>query len=157
MARSSSGSPLLPPSVLRAVEGGLEAALRPDLAVQRAMTVTLTPKQRPEPDLMITWKHAERGNDQNDFEPEDVLLVVEVVSAESEVRDRERKPQLYAEAGIRVFWRVELVEGKAVVYAYELDPATKQYVATGIHRDRLAMSWPFEAELDLTGIALPGQ
>ena len=26
--------------VLRAVEGGLEAALRPDLAVQRAMTVT---------------------------------------------------------------------------------------------------------------------
>ena len=61
-----------------------------------------------------------------------------------------------AAAGIRVFWRVEVDEdGRPVVYAYELDPATQQYVATGIHRGRLGAIWPFAMDLDLTGIALP--
>jgi Uma2 family endonuclease len=120
------------------------------------MTVTLGPKQRPEPDVLVTWAKAEQDPGQSHFKPQDVLLVVEVVSAESRVRDRERKPQLYAQAGIRVFWRVEQDEaGKAVVYAYELDPATQQYVPTGIHHDRITASWPFPIEIDLTRIELP--
>lgn len=44
-----------------------------------------------------------------------------------------------------------------VVYAYELDPATRQYVPTGVHRDRVTASWPFPIDLDLTEIALPEQ
>lgn len=142
--------------VLRLFESGLEVAGRERYAVQRGMTVTLGPKQRLEPDIMITWAAAEKSLDQSDFAPEDVLLVVEIVSAESRVRDRERKPQLYAQAGIRVFWRVERDEvGNAVVYAYELDPATEQYVPTGIHRDRITAAWPFPIDIDLTSIELP--
>jgi Uma2 family endonuclease len=133
----------------------LAGAAPPEFAVHTEMTVTLGPKQRPEPDVLITWATAEKSNDQSDFEPADVLLVAEIVSNESRVRDRERKPQLYAAAGIKIFWRIENVDGKPVVYAYELDPATKQYVATGVHRDRLIADWPFAIDLDLTGIALP--
>ena len=133
------------------------AASPAQFAVQREMTVTLGPKQRPEPDIMITWAMAEQDLGQSNFKPEDVLLVVEVVSAESRVRDRERKPALYAGAGIRVFWRIECDAGKAVVYTYELDPATKAYVPTGIFRDRIKVSWPFEVDIDLTAIELPGQ
>jgi Uma2 family endonuclease len=133
------------------------AAAPPQFAAHTEMTVTLGPKQRPEPDVVITWAAAEKDLGQSDFRPQDVLLVVEVVSAESRVRDRKRKPLLYAEAGIRIFWRVERDAGKAVVYTYELDPATTTYVPTGIHRDRVTASWPFEVDIDLTEIELPGK
>ncbi|WP_325098757.1 hypothetical protein [Nocardia gipuzkoensis] len=73
-----------------------------------------------------------------------------MVSAESRTRDRERKPQLYARAGIAHFWRVENVDGRPVVYVYELDPATKAYALTGIHHDRLKLTVPFDMDIDLT-------
>ena len=126
-------------------------------AVQRGMTVTLGSKQRPEPDIMITWAAAETSLDQSDFKPEDVLLVAEVVSPESLVRDRLRKPQLYAAAGFQRYWRVEMDDGRPVVYTYELDPATKSYVPTGIHRGRLIASWPFPIDIDLDAIELPAK
>jgi hypothetical protein len=68
---------------------------------------------------VIFWAAAETSLDQSDFKPEDVLLVVEVVSAESRVRDRERKPQLYAGAGFQRYWRIEKdrTDGRPVVYA----------------------------------------
>lgn len=117
--------------------------------------MTLASKQRPEPDVMVTKASAEISDDQSDFRPEDVLLVVEVVSNESRVRDRERKPQLYAQAGIRQFWRVENMGGEPAVYTYELDPSTKSYVATGVFHDRVTMSLPFPLDIDLSGINVP--
>ncbi|MBT2406659.1 Uma2 family endonuclease [Streptomyces sp. ISL-87] len=75
-----------------------------------------------------------------------------VVSPESVERDRETKPVTYARAKIPHFWRVDNKEGRAVVYVYELDPATKAYVATGIFHDRLKVSVPFPIDLDLTEI-----
>lgn len=68
------------------------------------------------------------------------------------MRDRHRKPQLYAEAGIPHFWRVEFVDDRPTVYVYELDPATKSYVPMGIHHDRLKVSVPYEIDIDLTEI-----
>jgi len=130
----------------------LSAAAPPEYAIQWEMTVTLGSKQRLEPDVMVTRAAAELSDEQSDFKPEDVLLVVEVVSAESRVRDRERKPRLYAEAGIRQFWRVENAGGQPAVYAYELDPATDSYVPTGIFHDRIAMDLPFPLDIDLGGI-----
>lgn len=38
---------------------------------------------------------------------------------------------------------------RAVVYAFELEPATHTYVATGIFHDRLKVSVPFPIDLDL--------
>ncbi|GAA1759025.1 Uma2 family endonuclease [Streptomonospora arabica] len=133
----------------------LRAELRqkpPHLRSRRAMSVILGPRQRPEPDLVIVDSSAEESPDLTAYRPESVVLAVEVVSEESEVRDRERKPQLYAQAGIKHHWRVENEDGRPVVYVYELDPATGAYVASGIHRDRLKLAVPFDIDVDLTAI-----
>jgi Uma2 family endonuclease len=143
--------------MLRLLEGELDSQASERFAIQRGMTVMLDPKQRPEPDIMIVWASAEVSLDQTDFKPEDVLLVAEVVSSESCVRDRVRKPQLYAKAGFRVFWRIEGENGRPVVYTFELDPGTKNYAPTGIHRGLLTASWPFPIDIDLDAIELPGQ
>ncbi|MDT0303207.1 Uma2 family endonuclease [Streptomonospora wellingtoniae] len=122
------------------------------LRSRREMSVILGPRQRPEPALVVVDASAEESSDLTAYRPESVVLAVEVVSEESEVRDRERKPQLYAQAGIKHHWRVENEGGRPVVYVYELDPATGAYVATGIHRDRLKLAVPFDIDVDLAGI-----
>lgn len=101
---------------------------------------------------MVVHAEAITGLDQNDYRSADVVLTVEVVSPDSEVRDRERKPQLYAAAGIPHFWRVENTGGRPTVYVYELDPATKAYTLTGIHHDLLKLTVPFDIDIDLTEI-----
>jgi Uma2 family endonuclease len=128
---------------------GLGQAVPAGVEAVREMSIVLSERQRPEPDVAVidagfiddeaTW-----------FPAEAVVLAVEVESPESRVRDRERKPQLYARAGIRHFWRVEDNEGKPVVYVYELDPATSTYALSGIHHDRLRLAVPFDIDIDLT-------
>ncbi|MET8335653.1 Uma2 family endonuclease [Streptosporangium canum] len=139
-------------STLFLLESELRRAVPPDLRVKREMTVTIGQRQRPEPDILVVRAEAVKGPKQTTYQPADVVLAVEVVSAESEIRDRERKPQLYAAAGIPHFWRIENAEGRPTVYVYELDPATKAYVATGIHHDRLKLTVPFDVDIDLAEI-----
>lgn len=122
------------------------------MRVRREMSVVLGPRQRPEPDIMVVDAAAEDGVDLKSYAAEHVILAVEVVSPDSQERDRERKPQLYAKAGIRHFWRIENDDHRPVVYVYELDPATGAYVATGIHRDHLKLSVPFDIDIDLGDI-----
>lgn len=122
------------------------------LRVRREMTVTLGRHQRPEPDIVVVHADRDGGLELTTYQADDVVLAVEVVSPESRIRDRERKPQLYAQAGITHFWRVENVDGRPVVYVYELDPATKAYALTGIHHEQLKLSVPFDIEIDLTDI-----
>ncbi|MBL1076225.1 Uma2 family endonuclease [Nocardia sp. 2] len=136
--------------VIRFLEQELGGQVPEDLAVGREMTVTLGRRQRPKPDLLILRVDSIVDLAQTTFKPTDVVLVVEVVSPDSVERDRIRKPQLYAEAGIPHLWRVESADGHAVVYVYELDPATGKYVLTGIHHDRLRLTVPFGIDLDLT-------
>ena len=119
--------------------------------VRREMTVTLGPRQRPEPDLMVV-RACSIDNEQTTFAPQDVALAVEVVSPESTERDRNRKPSLYAGAGIAHMWRVENIDGLPVVYTYELDPAGHAYGLTGIHHDRLRTVRPYPLQVDLTEV-----
>ncbi len=65
------------------------------------MTVTLDSRQRAEPDVMAINANADTGPEQTTYQADDVVLAVEIVSPDSETRDRERKPQLYARAGIQ--------------------------------------------------------
>src|SRR5690606_15346182 len=134
---------------------GLRRTAPEHLRVRRDMTVTLGPRQRPEPDVLVVQAEAETSMDMTTYPPEAVHLVVEVVSAESEERDRKRKPLLYAEARIAHFWRVEQGEDGPVVYIYEIDPATKTYFLTGIHHARLTASAPFPVDIDLAEVAGP--
>ncbi|MFJ9365242.1 Uma2 family endonuclease [Nocardia sp. NPDC101769] len=136
------------------LDAGLRRNVPADMRVRGEMTVTLDRDQRPEPDVIVVRADRDGDHGLTGYQADDVVLVVEIVSPESRTRDRDRKPQLYARAGISHFWRVENVDGRPVVYVYELDPATSTYALTGIHHDRLQLTVPFEMDIDLTEIDL---
>ncbi|WP_017595276.1 Uma2 family endonuclease [Nocardiopsis potens] len=138
--------------VIDLLVAGLRAEAPEGHRVRREISVVLDERQRPEPDAIVV-RHAPGVEGSGTAYPaEAVVLAIEVVSPESERRDRERKPQLYAKAGIEHFWRVELKEGRPVVYVYELDEATEAYGLTGIHHERLKLGLPFPVDIDLTAV-----
>lgn len=122
--------------------------------VEREMTIRLDDRNRPEPDLLATRAPFYDPN-RTYYTPDQVLLVVEVVSPESAHRDRTVKLRKYAEAGIPYYWRVEDEDTSPVVHAYELDGPTRAYAPSGIHRHELRTSTPFPIEIDLDGL-VPG-
>lgn len=125
-------------------------------AVERELSLKVTPRQVVVPDVLVVTAEAyKQGSGRTTYLPGEVSLVIEVMSPGSIERDREAKPFQYAKAGIRYFWRVERVEDnsdRGVVYVYELDPTTAAYSSAGIHHDRLKLSDPFAADIDLTNL-----
>ena len=124
------------------------------IEVEREMTIRLDERNRPEPDLLATT--APYDPDRTFYTPDQVLLVVEVVSPESAHRDRTVKLRKYAEAGVANYWRVEEEEGLPVVHAYELDGPTQVYAPSGIHRHELRSPTPFAIKIDVDRL-LPGR
>lgn len=133
---------------------GLRACLGPEFSVEREMTVVLDRRNGPEPDVSVVRADAVTGLDQTCFHAKDVLLAVEVVSPDSEARDRMYKPHKYAVAGIPNFWRVEQdgLTGRPVVHVYELDLLTMSYVHMGRHSDRVEVDKPAPVDIDLTAV-----
>ncbi|RLU90478.1 hypothetical protein CTZ27_21385 [Streptomyces griseocarneus] len=136
------------------LERGLRMTAPDDLRVKREMAVVINSRNAPEPDLTVVRAEAVTGRRQTRYDVKDVVLAVEVVSPDSEARDRDTKPRKYAQAGIPHFWRVEMVgeEDRPVAYVYELDPATKSYIVTGIYHDHLKVAVPFGIDIDLSEI-----
>lgn len=124
------------------------------IEIDREITIRLDKWNRPEPDLLAVTAPYEPSR--TFYTPEETLLVVEVVSAESAHRDRTVKLRKYAEAGIPSYWRVEEEGGSPMVHAYELDGPTRAYAPTGIHRRELLTATPFAIEIDL-GDLVPGR
>lgn len=137
---------------LRLLDNRLACCAPHDLMVFREMTVALGARNRLEPDVMVVRGDAFTGLAQTTFQPADVSLVIEVVSPDSEARDRDAKPLKYAAAGIPHFWRVEEARGLPVVYVFELEPARRTYAVTGIYHEQLKVAVPFPVEIDLTAI-----
>ncbi|MFE2937453.1 Uma2 family endonuclease [Streptomyces sp. NPDC059255] len=135
---------------------GLRDTRPPDLSVERQMTVILDGRNAPEPDVSVVRAEAVTGLEQDSFPVGCLQLAVEVVSPESENRDKTTKPRKYAAAGIPHYWLVEMAgaDEHPVVRVYELDPVTKAYALTGIHHDRLRTGVPFTVDIDITGEAL---
>lgn len=136
------------------LEQGLRSHVPDDLRVRREMAVLLGKRNAPEPDLVVVTAEADGDQRQTRYRAADVLLAVEVVSPDSEERDRDTKPLKYAAAGIPHFWRVEMSRehDRPVVWTYEYDAVTKAYVSTGVHHDRLKLSVPYDIDIDLTAI-----
>lgn len=141
--------------VMELLMKGIRQALPPELKVVREMAVVLDRQNVPEPDISVVHASSISGPDLTRFEAEDVLLAVEVVSPESESRDRTTKPMKYAAAGIPNYWRVErggADDIRPVVHVYELDPMTHAYVHMGLQREQLKVGKPYAIEIDLTAI-----
>ncbi|MEU5667979.1 Uma2 family endonuclease [Streptomyces longwoodensis] len=134
----------------------LTAALREQapahVGVGREMTVKLDERNRTEPDLLATT--AAFDGDRTWFTPDEVQLVIEVVSPESAHRDRTVKLRKYAEAGIPHYWCIEDEDGAPVVHAYELD-VPGAYAPAGIFRGSLERPVPFPISLDLDRLTPP--
>ncbi|MFI0728371.1 Uma2 family endonuclease [Streptomyces sp. NPDC021225] len=128
----------------------LRQAAPAGLETEREMTIRLDKKSRPEPDILVTT--ASYDPDRTWYAPEEIALVIEVVSEESADRDRSLKPFKYAQAKIPHFWRIEDEAGAPTVHTYELDDMTSTYVATGIHRDHLKATVPFSLDIDLKSL-----
>ena len=141
--------------MLRLLEWALDEAVPEHLEVIREMNVVIGPRQAPEPDLSVIPVEAVNGIRDTRYPAEIVLLAVEVESPDSELRDRERKPQLYAQAGIPHYWRVAEENGRPVVHVYRIDPETKSYELTGVHHERLKSSETFDVDVDLTRFDRP--
>ncbi|MFF3376487.1 Uma2 family endonuclease [Streptomyces sp. NPDC002680] len=135
---------------------GLRRTVPKGLKVRRGMTVVLDRRNGPEPDVSVVRAGAVTGPELTRFEAKDVLLAVEVVSPDSEARDRDAKPRKYAAAGIPYFWLVEMADPNQhpVVRAYEIDPVNKTYALTGIHHDHLKLTAPYDIDVDITLEAL---
>ena len=136
--------------LIDALKQTLIAQAPPGINVAREFTITLDERNRPEPDLIVTTAALEL--DRTWFAPEDVRLVVEVVSPESAHRDRTVKLRKYAEAGIPHYWIIEEEDAAPVVHVYELDGPTKTYVPVGIVRDVLDRPVPFPIRVELSGL-----
>ncbi|MFC6067623.1 Uma2 family endonuclease [Streptomyces ochraceiscleroticus] len=136
------------------LEAGLRRTVPERFRVRREMAVVLDARNAPEPDLLVLHAEAVQGRRQTRYEPADVVLAVEVVSPDSEARDRDSKPGKYAAAGIPHFWLVEMAGEKdhPAVHTYELDPVTKAYGLTGIHHERLKVTVPFTIDIDLAEV-----
>ena len=137
--------------VIRRLTAALEDVAPGGWTVEAQMTIKLNRRSRPEPDVIVA--SVPYSPERTRFLPAEVELVVEVVSAESEDRDRRYKPGLYADAGIRHCWRIEDEHGLPVVHTYELDDTTRAYVATGVHRERLSVRAPMAIDLRLDTLA----
>jgi Uma2 family endonuclease len=137
--------------VIRGLTNSLSAQVPDELTALMQMDVKLGHRTRPCPDVLLIDTAAD-DDSRTFYSPDEVHLVVEVVSPESEERDRNYKPPRYAGAGIAHFWRVEEKDGRPVVYVYELDPATKAYALTGIHHGKLSVPVPFEIGIDLDAL-----
>lgn len=111
------------------------------------MSVRLDERNRTEPDIVAVTSSYDP--DRTWFPAEDVVLVVEVVSAESAHRDRTVKLRKYAEAGIPHYWRVEEEAGLPVVHAYELDRPTRAYAPAGVFRSVIERPVPFPVRVSL--------
>jgi Uma2 family endonuclease len=81
------------------------------------------------------------------FPPHTVAAVVEIVSPNSHPQDRIIKPQLYAEAKIPVYWRLELEKTPHLIVS---ELRRGRYVQTMIARagERTVVLQPFRVEVD---------
>lgn len=99
-------------STISAAEYAVRAVLPSGWLVRTQLPVSLDDESEPEPDLVVV---AGRPGDYRESHPDRPALAIEVAES-SLVFDRERKGSLYARAGIRDYWIVNLVDGVLEVY-----------------------------------------
>jgi Uma2 family endonuclease len=100
------------------------------------------------PDVLVGEREAVMNDRSGILDPAPVHLVVEIVSPNSEMKDRVIKPQVYAQARIPTCWRIELEEQGPRIEAFRLRGRT--YVSDGSAGpgEQLVVQRPFPLSLD---------
>lgn len=129
-------------ALARVVPASLEAL--------EAINVRVAPGKILIPDLAVVTNP---GADLTVWRPDDVALVVELVSPGSAAADRAVKPPLYAHAGIAHYLRIELAAPTPLAVVYGLDDG--RYVERGRSAPdgRLRLADPVRLDVDLAALA----
>ncbi|MGH3694300.1 MAG: Uma2 family endonuclease [Pseudonocardiaceae bacterium] len=128
----------------------LDAAIPFGLEVLEAINIRVGPGKILIPDLAVVTVP---GLDLTVCEAADVILVVEITSPGNAAVDRAVKPQLYAQAGVPNYLRIELDEAgpRALVHRLERDHYTQ--VTKVDPGQPLVMTEPIAVTLDLAALA----
>jgi Uma2 family endonuclease len=96
------------------------------------------------PDVLVATDEAARRGGPC-YQPDEVVLAVEIVSPSTQSMDRITKPALYAGAGIPHYWRVETKDG-LVVHTYKIDFEAEMYRPSGTFDVEIdtAEPWPIK-------------
>ena len=133
---------------MSALQTAIEVQCPPRYVTQYRMAIRKSPRTLPEPDVSIIRRGAFDLN-KIFYLPEDVVLAVEVITPESEERDREDKSVLYAGMGIPMFWLVERGDGRVpIVHEHQL--SEDEYRLINTHAGRLTTDIPFPIDIPLT-------
>ncbi len=95
--------------------------------IQSQDPITLPNNSEPEPDIVIARLREDNYLDSHPT-PADIILVIEVADSSLDF-DRNTKAPLYAEAGIREYWIVNLIDDRLEIYS---QPAASIYTNTQI-------------------------
>ncbi len=93
------------------LERTLEETCPEHLEVVQGVEIRLGPRRTFIPDVLVITADAAQHRSRM-YEPHEIALAVEIVSPTSMAIDRVLKPNLYAEAGIPHYWRIEIEDGK---------------------------------------------
>jgi Uma2 family endonuclease len=128
----------------------LDAAVPLGLEVLEAINVRVGPGKILIPDFAVV---AVPGLDSTVCEATDVVLVVEITSRGNAAVDRAVKPQLYAQAGVPHYLRIELDEAGPRGLVHRLDRGHYAEVARVDAGYPLILTEPIAVTLDLAALA----
>lgn len=100
----------------------LQELLRGKAAIREGKPITLSDHSEPEPDIAIVQDLDEEYFDHHPY-PENIFWVIEYANA-SLVKDLEVKSKVYAKAGIREYWVINLKRMELVIFR---DPIEDEY------------------------------
>jgi len=136
-------------AVLDALRVLLRSQALSEFSVLREMAVKRTERSAPEPDLSIVRASAVDW-DKTVLAPSDVLLAAEALSPESEERDREDKPLIYAAMGIPTFWLIERGPDNApIVHEHQLYGGAYRLMHTHIGHLKTEIPFPIDIPLEV--------
>ncbi len=128
----------------------LDAAVPLGLEVLEAINVRVGPGKILIPDLAVV---AVPGIDLTMCEAADVVLIVEITSPGNAAVDRAVKPQLYAQAGVPHYLRIELGEAGPRALVYRLTCGHYVQMACADPGNPLVLTEPITVTLDLAALA----
>ena len=117
-----------------------------ELRASQATGILLSLNLTLEPDVLLVDANVSGSNHYSAAER--VTLVVDIVCANTERRDRLERSAVYADAGIPHYWRVE--QSPIHIFAYDLVDGRYQPVADST--EVLTLSRPFAIELPIQDI-----
>lgn len=137
------------------IVSALRAAVAPELIAIYEIDVLLDDHTVLIPDIVVA-KRTDYFSDAPELPVGAVVLAVEVVSPSSRRMDRFLKPQMYAEAGVPAYWRVELDTTSGVrIATYILRDGAYVEGPSASGNGTLALQTPFPLVVDLASLQVP--